>query len=347
MNFRAIIIGPGKKTEGGITSVIKEYKKSFFWKKYKCNWIETYYNKNNLVKSIYFFKAIIKFILLVPFYKIVHIHLSWKISALRKLPFFFLAKLFGKKTLIHLHSGAEPIIDSNITKIYDYYFNKADVTILLAHSIKDQLSEKFTFKSAKVLYNPCVTNHVAFFKKKKKSILFAGHINNNKGVFDLLLAFSNINKKYPEWKLIIAGSGDIERLNFLIKKYGFNNQVEFLGWIRDQQKDETFSQVSIFCLPSYTEGFPMAVLDAWAYGLPVITTLVGGLPDILKHGENSMVFQPGDIKGLSKNLEELITNEKLREKISIESLKLSRNEFNIEQIAKQVDSIYNNLLSKK
>ena len=88
----------------------------------------------------------------------------------------------------------------------------------------------------------------------------------------------------------------------------------------------------------------MSVLDAWAYGLPVITTPVGGLIDILQHGVNAMVFEPGDIVSLTNNLEILINNIELRRKLSFESRKLIKNKFNIENIVNELDRIYSSLL---
>jgi glycosyltransferase involved in cell wall biosynthesis len=84
----------------------------------------------------------------------------------------------------------------------------------------------------------------------------------------------------------------------------------------------------------------MAVLDAWAHGLPVITTPVGGLPDVLIPGINALVFEPGDTVGLAELLNELITSNALRQRISEESIKLSQGTFSIASITKQLNEIY-------
>lgn len=76
----------------------------------------------------------------------------------------------------------------------------------------------------------------------------------------------------------------------------------FLGWVSGEAKDNAFKEAMIFCLPSYAEGFPMSVLDAWSYGLPVITTPVGGIPDVAQDGVNMLLFNPGDIDMLAKQM---------------------------------------------
>jgi glycosyltransferase involved in cell wall biosynthesis len=340
MNKKILIIGPGRATEGGITSVIMEYENNELWHNHRCKWIETYNNKNNFLKIIYFVRGFFQFLLFLPFCKIVHIHFSWKLSAIRKLPFFVFAKLFRKKAIVHLHSGSDPIIDSGVKGIYQYFFKNADITILLAHQIKDQLLKEFVFKKVIVVYNPVLVKPETNNIKKQQKILFAGHINEKKGIFDLVVAFSKICHQNQSWKLEIAGSGNIQKLNDLIENLGIAEQTEFLGWIKGEDKNRVFKSCSIFCLPSYTEGFPMSVLEAWAYKLPVITTAVGGLQDVLEHGKNALVFTPGDINALSENLLELINNELLRNKLGEASLQLVNSTFNINVVLKQLDELY-------
>ncbi len=344
MGSKILVIGPGKKTEGGITSVIKEYSHSKIWRKYNCKWIETYNNKNNFLKITFFFNGFVQFLMYLPFSKIIHIHFSWKTSVLRKTPFLFFSKILGKKVIIHLHSGAEQIIQSDVKKLYQYFFNKADITILLANTIKDQLSQEFSFKKTVVVYNPCNRRPSPNRNQKMKNILFAGHINDKKGIFDLISAFSKISPKHPSWKLQIAGSGDIQKLNKVLDNLKIRAQTDYLGWIKNQKKIEAFETASIFCLPSYTEGFPMAVLEAWAFGLPVVTTPVGGLQDIIQHRKNALVFEPGDIKGLANSLEELIKSEKLRKSLGKESVQLVQEHFHIDSIANEIDELYQKIL---
>ncbi|MCD8235983.1 MAG: glycosyltransferase family 4 protein [Prevotellaceae bacterium] len=127
----------------------------------------------------------------------------------------------------------------------------------------------------KVIYNPCTVEPLKNTYIKQNVILFAGSVNCRKGYSDLIKAFGRIAHSHPQWELHIAGNGEIEQGKALAKKLNIEEQVKFLGWVDGEDKDREFYQSSIFCLPSYAEGFPMAVLDAWAYELPVITTPVG------------------------------------------------------------------------
>ena len=342
MNNKVIVLGPGRNTRGGISTVIKEYEKTKLWKEFNCKWIGTYIDKNNIYKIFYFIKGYITFVLNISRYDIIHIHISWSTTALRKMFFFPLAKALNKKIIIHLHSAAEPVLNSKFQFPYRFMFKNADLTIFLSNGISSELNNHFQIKKSVVLYNPCLSHKTNSVKinVKEKQILFAGTITPKKGYLDLIQAFSFIAHKYPEWKLIFAGNGEIENAKRLAKDLNIEEQVVFKGWVNREEIQVLFEKASIFCLPSYTEGFPMAVLDAWSYGLPVVTTPVGGLTDILIPDKNALVFEPGDINCLTKLLDKLISDESLRKRISGESIKLSQEKFNITSISKQLSELY-------
>jgi glycosyltransferase involved in cell wall biosynthesis len=345
MRNRVIVIAPGRKTRGGITTVVKAYENSPLWGKWNCHWIETYRDTTIFIKICFFIRAFFQFLFLLPCFKIVHIHFSWSTSALRKFPFFIISKLFGKRVLVHLHSGDDMIINAKYQYIYRTIFANADQTIVLAENIKKSLQNKYNFKKITVVYNPCPEVTIDTISRlKKKEILFAATLYHIKGYADLIAAFALIALKFPEWKIIFAGNGELDKAKRIVESLKIGNQVCFNGWVFEDEKVQLFSSASIFCLPSYTEGFPMAVLDAWAYGLPVIATPVGGLPDIMEDGVNGLVFKIGDVKGLSVCLEKLILNQKLREELSKNSILLSKTTFNIQTIASQIDKIYSELV---
>ena len=141
-----------------------------------------------------------------------------------------------------------------------------------------------------------------------------------------------------------------EIFNFLIEEgiklaseLGIDDRIKFLGWVSGQEKHKAFMSATIFCLPSYAEGFPMSVLDAWAYGLPVVTTPVGGLPDVAIDGENMLLFNPGDIDALARQLEKMIVDEELRNRIALASIDFAEHKFNLNTINKQLGALYEEL----
>lgn len=348
MKNKVLVIGPGKKTRGGITSVINAHSKTETWKKWNCIWISSFIDKNALYKILFFLKGYLFFLLALPTSRIVHIHFSESSSAQRKNFFLKTAKLLGKKVILHFHAfSPDTTLFGKKKKLYRKMFNQADVIIALSYFWKDEIEKVVDDpQKIKVIYNPCPKVESSPNIAKCKEILFAGTLNTRKGYKELILAFSAIASKHSDWNLVFAGNGEIKEAKKLAKDLGIENQVVFKGWVSGKDKHKIFSEASIFCLPSYAEGFPMAVLDAWSYGLPVVTTPVGGLPDILEHGKNALVFETGNIMALTQNLNDLIINKELRVKISNASFNLSETKFNIATIAKDIDNLYNELLTK-
>ena len=313
------------------------------WQDYHCRWIGTHRDGNRLRKLWYFGKAFLLFVVLLPFYDIVHFHFSLTNSAKRKYPLFRLTKFFGKKTVLHLHCGSQ--IDDIWNDIYQTMFEQCDCGILLSESLRYKVEKHIGIvDKMKVVYNPCplISDNVQY--KKQNVILFSGTLYEGKGYMDLIRAFGKIASLYREWKVVLAGNGEIEQARSLSSELGIAGQVEILGWVSGEEKNRVFCEAKALCLPSYAEGFPMAVLDAWAYGLPVITTPVGGIPDVAIDGENMLLFPPGDVDVLVKKLEMVINNENLRDNLSKESLKMAQYTFNLKTVTKQVREIYEKIM---
>ena len=339
---RVLIIATSRKTRGGITAVLKAHEKGTQWKKYHCHWIQTHRDGNIFRKILYLFVAFIDYLIRIPFYDIIHVHFSLRTTAKRKVPFVKIAKLLHKKVILHLHCGSQ--IHDIWNQDYDYLFSVADVSLFLSDNLL-KMVEEHTGKGHdyRVCYNPCPQINKEPVLTRKKQILFSGTLYPGKGYQDLIRAFGKIAKQYQEWKLILAGNGEIAKGTLIASELGIENQVQFLGWVSGVEKDTVFRESSIFCLPSYAEGFPVAILDAWAYGLPVITTPVGGIPDVAKDGENMLLFNPGDINSLSKKLELMITDIHLRNQIEKASYEFASRKFNLKTINRQIENLYNEL----
>lgn len=344
---RVLIIATSHKTRGGITSVIKAHQKGKQWKEFHCKWIETHIDKGSIFKLFYFCKGWILFMLILPYYDIVHIHTSEPPSAIRKCLFMWWSKLWKKKVIVHFHAfSPETTINGKYQKVYKYLFGHADKVIVLSQLWKKYVNDTFHLgDKIQVIYNPCTTEILPGKYTRQNIILYAGTVNKRKGYADMIKAFAKIASQFPDWKIVFAGNGEIDNGEKLAKGLGIESQTQFLGWIYGKDKDMAFKEASIFCLPSYAEGFPMAVLDAWAYGLPVITTPVGGIPDIAKEGENLLLFQPGNYDQLAVQMELLIKDCNLREKIQKQSLILATTKFNINTINKEIENLYRSLQS--
>lgn len=355
-NKRVLIVATSRKTRGGITSVVKAHETGEQWKKYHCKWIETHRDGPAWRKLVYFVRAFVQFTFFAPFFDIVHIHTADASSATRKWIFARYAKLFRKKLLVHIHlANEQSLLDSKVNQRLLKLLHLADKIIVLSPQWKRNLlqvipeAENITH----VLYNPCMPAHRDTTIGKKNQILLAGTICRRKGYDTALKGFSIIANKYPNWKIAFAGNpyllegfDELADGKRLAKEYGIEEQVEWLGWISGKNKERVFNETSIYCLASVGEGFPMAVLDAWAYGLPCVLTPVGGIPDLVKDGEQGLLFPVGDSIKMAEALDKMMGNENLREHIVSQTDKLVATTLNIKAICSQLDCIYQSILSK-
>lgn len=341
---RVLMLATSRKTRGGVTAVVNAYTHCPFWKVHQVDWLETHIDKSKGMKLWYAIRAFARYLLIVSRYDIIHVHTSELPSVKRKLPFIRVAKRLGKKVVVHLHIGNQ-LEENQGNACYEELFREADAIIVLSQSIRRKLETLFGVRDkVRVIYNPCpeIAGPVRY-SDAHKEIIFAGTLNANKDYATLIRAFAKVAGRYPEWRLTIAGNGEMDRARELARVEGVTGQVRFPGWVKGEAKENLFRNASLLCLPSHAEGFPVAVLDAWAYGLPVISTPVGGLPDVLRTGENVLFFEPGDVDGLASRLDQALSDPDLRHRLSDESLKLAGGLFSLDYINGQIEDLYKSL----
>ena len=252
---------------------------------------------------------------------LVHIHVSERGSVLRKSILALVAFAFSKPVIMHTHGCEFHIFYDNLPKIVKWLISKiwqhCSCVIVLSKSWKETYVSKCNLQSDRVLvkYNPVVVPRNAINRKNSDKInfLLLGKINKRKGVFDLFQAIAQLPSDYKEKiELIVAGNGEIKKAIGLAKELKIDSFVTFTGWVNTEQRDLLLAKTNVFVLPSYNEGLPMALLEAMSWRMPVITTPVGGIPEIVTHKENGLLVKPGNIQELAASMQILIDDESLR-----------------------------------
>jgi glycosyltransferase involved in cell wall biosynthesis len=146
-------------------------------------------------------------------------------------------------------------------------------------------------------------------------------------------------------KLTIGGNGEINRLKQAIKFQQIESMVNFVGWVSGEQKQRLLAESDVYLLPSYSEGLPMSILEAMNAGLPVLSTPVGGIPEIVIDGLNGYLVKPGDEEALYDRLMRFVNQPDLVATMGAASGRIVA-QYQPEVIFAQLQALYESLLQR-
>lgn len=341
---RVMVVGSAEQSAGGVSSVIKLIKKMPVWEEYSCYWLGTQIQRNYLWKLWYAIKGNVIAFVVMRRYSIVHMHTTPdKLGLIIQLPILLWAKCLGRKVIMHLHVGNQ--LKTKKNPLFVFCLKMADRIVFLAKKWEELFSTYYPEVNVPtaVIYNSCETVPEVSFEQKEKRIMMAAWFNENKAPELLFKAWNSIKKDYPEWRVDMLGNGEVEKYRMMADEMGLSESVNFTGYVTGVEREDYFRKASIYCMCSYEEGFPMVVLESWMYGINVVTTPVGGLPDVIEEGKNCLTFDFGDWKGLAKQLRVLIENVDKHREMAEYSRKFAIEHFSMEKINKDLGKLYSSL----
>ena len=332
---------------GGMAAVIQYYSKYFTPLKYIPSWK----NGSFLTKCWYFTKAYIQtsaILLIDKNIKIVHIHTAADQSFWRKIKFLKLAKFLNRKVILHIHASRFKDFyneNKNKRKIISNLL-KADIIIVLSESWKKWF-ENIGIPSNKIKILNNIVDYPQISKDKATThvnMLFMGEIGERKGIFDILEALS-INPQYYTEKLTfkIGGNKNEKALTSYIKQHNLDSFVQFEGWVKDSHKIELLNWANVFILPSHNEGLPISILEAMSYGCAIISTPVGGIPEIVINDQNGILVPPGNVLKIQESINTFINNPILCNSYGEKSRNMVKS-FYPEYVFTQLEKIYKSIL---
>ena len=166
-----------------------------------------------------------------------------------------------------------------------------------------------------------------------------GRLDPVKDYTTLIKAFASLTNSYKNIKLMIIGNGPEEdNLRKCVEHAGIKDRVAFLG--RKDNVNEILKAMDIFVLPSLAEGISNTILEAFASGLPVISTNVGGNPELVRDKETGFLFQSGDVEGLTMLLRKYIESSKLMAIHGKAARKKALEEFSLDGMARSYENLY-------
>lgn len=194
--------------------------------------------------------------------------------------------------------------------------------------ISENIPEGPVKQKMKVVYNGAFDSYKPVDKYETFTFISTGRLVTDKGIGELIDAFKKFNAKYADSRLYLLGDGPEREL--FEKKAADNKAIHFLGY--KQNPLEYVAKSHVFLLPTYHEGFSLAIVEACMLGLPVIATNVGGNPEIIRDGETGLLVKSKNVESLYAAMLEVYKNDELRKRLS----EAARNEyvtkFNYEKI---------------
>ena len=327
--LKVVMLGPGLNVMGGISSVEKLILEQGVAEA-NLKHIATLQDVSTIQKILVFAKAIYNFIktLLQEKIDIIHIHFASKGSTLRTVILITISLLFRKPVVLHSHGAGFHIFYANlpswIKQIINYLFSKCSRLIVLSNSWKEFYVTNLGLVENKIVVLPNPVKLPSPIKHTKDSntikFLFLGRIGKRKGTFELIKAFAEIPTQHRDRaSLTLAGDGEAKQARKLVEALGLTDRITILDWVNSQERDVLLTESDVFVLPSHNEGLPMAMIEAMSFGLSVITTPVGGIPELISHENNGLLIEPGNIQQLSCAMQSLIENEEIRNSLAIEA----------------------------
>ena len=247
--------------------------------------------------------------------------------------------------------GSHPIYKTAV----EFSINNSNAVTTVSDSLRNDTLRLFKVKKEiDVIYNfidtnkyPSVNaeecNRNSLARENEKIITHVSNFRPVKRVDDVVRIFNEIQKEIPA-RLILVGEGpEREKVDLVCKELGIKDKVLFLGNSNEVNKVLCYSD--LFLLPSETESFGLAALEAMAAKTPVISSNSGGLPEVNLHGVTGFLNDVGNFKAMGKNAIHILKDEKILQEFKLNAYKHSQN-FTLEKILPQYLEIYERVLEE-
>lgn len=348
--MKVLMVGVDEKRYGGMWTVASNYINSEEYnKKVNLEYVATSTNGSAFKRLFFMLKGFYKIAKLLnkKDFDIVHIHMAEKGSTFRKGYVAKMANKKGSKVIIQLHAGPfmawyNDLSESKKQKIIKI-FGYADKVLVLGEYWKKELSTLIDDKKMSVLYNGVTIPSKNLYKLSNRNIVYMGVLKREKGIYDLIEAIDVIKNKLPEDAKVLLCGNDLEGdIAEVIKSKNLNDRIQMLGWINEKERDSIYRKARISVLPSYFEALSMTIIEAMSYGIPIITTDISTMKEIL--GDKSVLVQPGDVKALANHILEMFDDDKLLMSMSKDEYKIAQNTFSINHNVDRTIEIYEEVM---
>jgi glycosyltransferase involved in cell wall biosynthesis len=250
-----------------------------------------------------------------------------------------------------LHDRPQRYAYYNFSKLIEYTnLKRAGVVIANSRYTADIISSKYGIRKDKfrVVYKGLTDREFPHAKKVRGQALFVGGNLECKGVREMLLATKSILRRHPQFRVLIAGGMRdgtyVTYLRECARRMGLEKSGQFLGHVEHKALLRMFSESELFILPTYREGLGQAVIEAMAAGLPVISTTVGGVPEIVESGREGLLVPPQDEKALADAMDAMLSDMPRAREMGQRGKEKAKRKFSMEGMIEGYMKIYGKFL---
>lgn len=254
---------------------------------------------------------------------LLHIHLSVRGSSYRKAVLARLARMLSVPYVVHLHGTdykefweqTNSYLRAELARMFD----GSDAIIVLGAYWAKVVAELQPSATSKIVVLPNATVSAGERPPRATAgsdvhITFLGQLGHRKGSADLLLALASLSH-LRGWTATLAGDGPVTETRQHVADLGLTARIDVPGWISTTDRAALLNQTDMLVLPSYAENLPMVVLEAFAHGVPVISTPVGAIPEVVIPERNGLLVEAGDIAALAAAIRRLLEAPELRKRM--------------------------------
>jgi glycosyltransferase involved in cell wall biosynthesis len=345
---RIVMIGSSRATRGGISSLVNVYFGAGLFERWNADYLETHCDGSKLRKLSKAVGAWINFLARLVYGEValLHVHIASDASFWRKALFILPAHALGIPYVLHMHGGDferffRERCGPRAQDLVRYLYSRAGVVIALTEGWKHAIERAIPDANVIVIPNPVeLPRTAADVATNAPRVAYLGVIKDAKGTFDLLEAWTEVVRAFPEARLVVAGSGEVEKLHYKACERGVLETIDTPGWVGGTEKAALLLQASVFVLPSHFEALPMALLEAMAAGLPVVATRVGGIPDVVSDGRDGLLIEPRDTAALAGEIETLLADPVRRATLGRAARRRIAEGFSVNVVVPRVEALW-------
>jgi len=266
-----------------------------------------------------------------------------------------LLRAFHIKRVYHLHNKG--FSQNSTNKAYNFFyrfvFKDADI-ILLSIQLYSDIKKFVPLSHVTICPNGIADANIntqsILLKEKPVKIMFLSNLCVSKGVLILLEACSILQQRGIEFEIDFVGAeGDLNATQFSEKamKHQLNSKAKYLGKKYDVEKQNIFETSDIFIHPTLSDCFPLVLLEAMQYSLPVVSTFEGGISDIVEDGITGYLVPQKNVEALAEKLESLIKDPELRHQMGKAGRQKYESEFTLNAFETRLKNILQQVLDKQ